>query len=121
MTDPAPDTDIAMVVAFVRPDRLDAIKAALADTGAPSLTVTNVRGRGSEGTSTGQWRGEEYTVDLHEKMKVECVVTDVPVEDVVTAIEEAAHTGEAGDGKIFVLPVAEAVKIRTGTRGTDAV
>jgi nitrogen regulatory protein PII len=110
-----------MVVAYVRPDALRDVKAALAEVGAPSLTVSNVSGRGSQPARTGQWRGEEYTVDLHQKVKVECVVADVPAEDVVEAIAEAAHTGQKGDGKVFVLPVEAAVQIRTGKRGTEAV
>ena len=114
-------TDIEMVVAYVRPDKLGEIKQGLAEAGAPSLTVTNVSGRGSQPSKKGQWRGEEYTVDLHQKVKLECVVADVPAEDVVDAIEESAHTGEPGDGKIFVMPVDEAVQIRTGKRGPDAV
>ncbi|MFB6070539.1 MAG: ammonium transporter [Halanaeroarchaeum sp.] len=120
---PIPDggSEVSMVTAVIRPDRLGAVKAALRDVGAPSLTVTQVSGRGSQPATTGQWRGEEYVVDLHQKTKVECVVADVPVEDVVDAIREAAHTGEPGDGKIFVLPVETAVQIRTGNRGPGAV
>jgi nitrogen regulatory protein PII len=114
-------TEITMVVAYVRPDKLGDIKRTLAETGAPSLTVTNVSGRGSQPAKTGQWRGEEYVVDLHQKVKIECVVADVPADDVVDTIEEAAHTGEPGDGKIFTMPVDSAVQIRTGERGTDAV
>ena len=121
MPDDTADGDVQMVVAYVRPKRLDAVKEALAEVGAPSLTVSNVRGRGSQPAKTGQWRGEEYTVDLHEKVKVECVVADVPAEEVAQAICDAAHTGEAGDGKVFVLDVAEAYQIRTGDRGPDAV
>ena len=114
-------TEITMVVAYVRPDKLGDIKRTLAETGAPSLTVTNVSGRGSENTKTGQWRGEEYTIDLIQKVKIECVVADIPAEDVVDAIAEAAHTGEPGDGRVFVLPVEDAVRIRSGESGTDAV
>ena len=114
-------TDIEMVVAYIRPDRLGDVKQSLAEAGAPSLTVTNVSGRGSQPAKKGQWRGEEYTVDLHQKVKLECVVEELPTGDVVDAIEEAAHTGEPGDGKIFVMPVEQAVRIRTGERGTDAV
>ncbi|MFB6083820.1 MAG: P-II family nitrogen regulator [Halorientalis sp.] len=121
MSDDTDDRDIEMVVAYIRPSRLDAVKEALAEAGAPSLTVSNVRGRGSQPAKTGQWRGEEYTVDLHEKVKIECVVADVPGSTVAEAIREAAHTGEAGDGKVFVLDVAEAYQIRTGDRGPDAV
>ncbi|MFB6123264.1 MAG: ammonium transporter [Haloferacaceae archaeon] len=113
--------DIELVMAVVRPDRLGKVKQALAEVGAPSLTVTNVSGRGSQPAKKSQWRGEEYTVDLHQKVKIECVVADVPTEDVVAAIRDAANTGEPGDGKIFVLPVENATQVRTGKEGTSAV
>jgi Amt family ammonium transporter len=112
---------IEMVTAIIRPDKLGEVKEALAESGAPSLTVTNVSGRGSQPAKTGQWRGEEYVVDLHQKVKVECVVADVPAEDVVDAIAEAAGTGEPGDGKVFIMPVEDALQIRTGERGPGAV
>ncbi len=112
---------IKMVTAIVRPDKLGAVKSALAEVGAPSLTVTNVSGRGSQPVKKGQWRGEEYTVDLHQKVKIECVVADIAAEDVVEAIVERAATGEPGDGKVFVTPVEDAAQIRTGVRGTEAV
>ncbi|MFB6094400.1 MAG: P-II family nitrogen regulator [Halanaeroarchaeum sp.] len=115
------ETDIALVMAVVRPSKLDAVKQALAEVGAPSLTVTQVSGRGTQPATTEQWRGEEYTVDLHQKVKLEVVVADVDPEDVTEAIREAAHTGDPGDGKIFVLPVTEAVQIRNGETGPDAV
>ncbi|WP_257299212.1 P-II family nitrogen regulator [Haloarchaeobius sp. FL176] len=115
------DADIEMVVAIIRPDRLTDVKRALAEVGAPSLTVTDVSGRGSQPAKKSQWRGEEYVVDLHQKVKVECVVADIPAEDVAEAIADAAHTGEKGDGKIFVLPVADAYQVRTGKTGPDAV
>ena len=112
---------IEMVVAYVRPDKLGDVKKGLSEAEAPSLTVTNVSGRGSQPAKKGQWRGEEYSVDLHQKVKIECVVADVPTEDVIEAISEAAGTGEPGDGKIFVMPVEDALQIRTGKRGTEAV
>jgi nitrogen regulatory protein PII len=115
------DGEIKMVIAFIRPGKLTEVKKGLAEVGAPSLTVTNVRGRGSQPTKKGQWRGEEYVVDLHEKVKLECVVADVPADDVVDAIQEAASTGDAGDGKIFVIDVEDAVQIRTGKEGPEAV
>jgi Amt family ammonium transporter len=115
------DREIKMVVAMLRPEKLGAVKQAVAEAGAPSITVTNVSGRGSQPAKKGQWRGEEYTVDLHQKVKVECVVADVPAEDVVEAIRESANTGEPGDGKIFVLPVDSATQVRTGKEGPDAV
>jgi nitrogen regulatory protein PII len=114
-------TDIEMVVAYIRPDKLGAVKQAVAEAGAPSITVSNVSGRGSQPAKKGQWRGEEYTVDLHQKTKVECVVADVDGSDVAEAIGEAARTGEPGDGKIFILPVDEAIQVRTGKTGPDAV
>ncbi|POG56924.1 P-II family nitrogen regulator [Haloferax marisrubri] len=115
------DGEIKMVMAVIRPDKLSDVKTALAEIGAPSLTVTNVSGRGSQPAKKSQWRGEEYTVDLHQKVKVECVVADIPADDVVDAIAESAHTGEKGDGKVFTLPVESAVQVRTGKTGRDAV
>ena len=112
---------VKMVLTYIRPDKLGDVKAALADVGAPSITVTSVSGRGSQPARKGQYRGEEYTVDLHQKTKVECVVADIPAQDVVEAIAEGAKTGEPGDGKIFVLPVESAYQIRTGQTGTEAV
>ena len=114
-------TDIEMVVAYIRPDKLSAVKQGLSEAGAPSLTVSNVSGRGSQPTKKSQWRGEEYSVDLHQKVKLECVVAEIPASDVVDAIAEAAHTGEPGDGKVFVLPIESAHQIRTGVSGVDAV
>ncbi|MFC7130301.1 P-II family nitrogen regulator [Haloferax chudinovii] len=115
------DGDIKLVMAVIRPDKLSDVKTALAEIGAPSLTVTNVSGRGSQPAKKSQWRGEEYTVDLHQKVKVECVVADIPAGDVVDAIADAAHTGEKGDGKVFTFPVESAVQVRTGKTGRDAV
>ena len=114
-------SDVELVVAYVRPDKLSAVKAALAEVGAPSVTVSDVRGRGTEPATTSQYRGEEYTVDLHQKLKLECVVADVPASDVAEAVVDAARTGEKGDGKVFVVPVSEAYQIRTGDTGDDAV
>jgi Amt family ammonium transporter len=115
------DDEIKMVMGFIRPDKLSDVKQGLAEIGAPSLTVTNVSGRGSQPAKTGQWRGEEYSVDLHQKVKIECVVNDIPAVDVAEAISDAAKTGEPGDGKVFILPVEEAYQIRTGEVGPDAV
>ncbi len=117
----ANDGGLKLVMAVIRPEKLSAVKRALADVEAPHITVTNVSGRGTQPSKTGQWRGEEYVVDLHQKIKVECVVADVPANDVADAIAEAAGTGEPGDGKVFVLPVDDALQIRTGAQGTAAV
>jgi Amt family ammonium transporter len=115
------DPELKMVFSVVRPEKLGDVKKALAEVGAPSLTVTNVSGRGSQPAKKGSWRGEEYTVDLHQKVKIECVVADVDAEEVATAIKEAAATGEPGDGKIFILDVENAIQVRTGKEGTEAV
>jgi nitrogen regulatory protein PII len=115
------DGGIKMIIAYLRPDKLGDVKTSLAEVGAPSLTVTNVSGRGSQPAKKGQWRGEEYTVDLHQKVKIECVVADVPADDVVQAILDGAHTGDKGDGKVFVLDVEEAHQVRTGKSGPEAV
>ena len=117
----ANDGSIKMVMGFIRPDKLSDVKKGLAEVGAPSLTVTNVSGRGSQPAKTGQWRGEEYSVDLHQKVKVECVVADTPATDVAEAIQETGKTGEPGDGKVFILPVEDAYQIRTGEAGRSAV
>ncbi|WP_435073902.1 ammonium transporter [Halorubrum sp. HHNYT27] len=114
-------SQIKMVTAVVRPDKLGAIKQALAEINAPSLTVTNVSGRGSQPAKKGQWRGEEFTVDLHQKVKVEIVVADIPADEVAEAIAGAAKTGEPGDGKVFILPVEDALQVRTGATGPEAV
>lgn len=114
-------SEMSAVVAYVRPEKIEDIKKELADIGAGSLTVTNVSGRGSETADTKQWRGEEYTVDLHRRVKIECVVADVPAQDVVDAIKDAAHTGLPGDGKIFILPVESAMQVRSKKRNADAI
>ncbi len=114
-------TEIELVMAVIRPEKLDAVKTSLLETGVQSLTVTDVSGRGTQFDERGQWRGESYTIDLHKKTKIECVVADVPTEAVVTAITDSAQTGEPGDGKVFVLPVTDAQQIRTGKRGPEAV
>ena len=114
-------SQIKMVTAVVRPDKLGDIKQALAEINAPSLTVTNVSGRGSQPAKKGQWRGEEFTVDLHQKVKVDVVVADIPADEVADAIADAAKTGEAGDGKVFIMPVEDALQVRTGTTGPEAV
>ncbi len=114
-------SEIEMVVAFIRPDRLSEVKHELLDTGVQSITVSNVSGRGSQKEKQGQWRGESYTIDLHQKVKIECVVNDIPTNEAVSAIAEGAHTGEPGDGKIFILPVTDAYQIRTGKQGPEAV
>lgn len=115
------DPGIELVTAIIRPAKLTPVKRALAEASAPSLTVTNVSGRGTQPTETGEWHGDEYIVDLHQKVKVECAVEDEKTEAVVDAIQSAARTGEPGDGKIFVQPISDAVRVSTGERGIEAM
>lgn len=112
---------IELVVAIIRPGKLNDVKRGLVEAGAPSLTVTNVSGRGSQPSETSQWRGEQYIVDLHQKVKVECAVPADQTDDVVDAIQSAASTGEPGDGKIFVVPVLDACRVSTDERGIAAM
>jgi nitrogen regulatory protein PII len=122
MSDTEPNNgEIKLVMAMIRPDKLSDVKQRLAEVGAPSITVANISGRGSQPVKKSQWRGEEYVVDLHQKVKVECIVADIPAEEVAEAIASSAKTGEPGDGKVFILPVENAYQIRTGETGPDAV
>src|SRR3989475_1787012 len=109
------------VEALIRPQKLDEVKAALSDIGVKGMTVTEVRGSGKQKGFTQHYRGAEYTVNLIQKVKIEVVVTDNEAKVVAEAIVKAAQTGEIGDGKIFLVPVAEAIRIRTGEEGDIAV
>ncbi len=106
------------VEAIIRPLRLESVKAALADAGVTGLTVTDVRGSGrGGGHRPGLFRGEEYVIRLPPKIKLEMTLRDEAVDGVIQVLLEQAHTGEEGDGKIFVLPTSEALRIRTGETG----
>jgi nitrogen regulatory protein P-II 1 len=109
------------VEAIIKPFKLDEVKEALGTIGVEGLTVTEVKGFGRQKGHTELYRGAEYVVDFLPKIKLEIVVTDEVVDSVIEAIVGAANTGKIGDGKIFVLPLEEAVRIRTGERGADAV
>lgn len=109
------------IEAIIKPFKLDEVKEALHDIGVSGMTVTEAKGFGRQKGHTELYRGAEYVVDFLPKVKLEVVVEDDVAERVVEAIATAARTGRIGDGKIFVLPVEEAVRIRTGERGTDAV
>lgn len=110
------------IEAIIRPERLDNVKDALADAGITGMNVVHVTGRGAQKGIVHMGRGSEsYTVDMLPKVKVEIVVPDSAVERVVNLIIEAARTGHIGDGKIFVLPVSDAIRVRTGERGDAAV
>jgi nitrogen regulatory protein P-II 1 len=109
------------VEAIIKPFKLDEVKEALGGVGIQGLTVSEVKGFGRQKGHTELYRGAEYVVDFLPKVKLEVIVRDEQVSDVVDAIEKAAKTGRIGDGKIFVTPVDEVVRIRTGERGGDAV
>ncbi|HSQ66583.1 MAG TPA: P-II family nitrogen regulator [Polyangiaceae bacterium] len=109
------------IEAIIKPFKLDEVKDSLAEVGIQGMTVTEVKGFGRTGGKKEVYRGSAYVVDFVPKVKVEIVVAEELVADVLEAIEKAAKTGRIGDGKIFVTPVEEAVRIRTGERGKDAV
>ena len=109
------------IEAIIKPFKLDEVREALSELGASGLTVTEVKGFGRQKGHTELYRGAEYVVDFLPKIKIEVVVDDAMVERTVETIIAAARTGRIGDGKIFVLPVEEAIRIRTGEKGVDAV
>ncbi len=109
------------VEAIIKPFKLDEVKQALSEVGIAGLTATEVKGFGRQKGHTELYRGAEYVVDFLPKVKVEVVVSDQIVGRVVEAIERAAKTGRIGDGKIFVVPIEEVIRIRTGERGEDAL
>lgn len=109
------------VEAIIKPFRLDEVKDALEEAGVLGMTITEVKGFGRQKGKTELYRGAEYVVDFIPKVKIEVVVKDEMVDRVIEAIAEAARSGRIGDGKIFVLPVNEAVRIRTGERGDAAL
>jgi nitrogen regulatory protein PII len=110
-----------MIYAIVRPHRLQDVKEALADVGVVGMTVTDVRGAGRQKGQVERYRGSEYSIDLLAKMKIEIAVLDDQSEEVIQAIRKAAYTGEIGDGKIFVLPLEDCIRVRTGERGEDSL
>ena len=109
------------IEAIIKPHKLDEVKEALAKVGVQGMTVTEVRGFGRQKGHTEMYRGAEYTVEFVPKMKIEILTTDAKASQVVEAVKTAARTGQIGDGKIFVIPVAEALRVRTGERGEEAV
>ncbi len=105
-----------LLKAIIRPNKVDEVKDALAKLSISGMTVTEVRGHGKQKGHTAIYRGKEYNVSLLPKMEIEVVVSDSIVEDAIRAIVEAARTGEIGDGRVFVLPVEQSYRIRTGER-----
>lgn len=109
------------IEAIIKPFRLDDVKERLTSLGVKGMTVTEVRGFGRQKGHTEIYRGAEYVVDFLPKIKIEVGVSDSQVAEVVEAIRMAANTGKIGDGKIFVIPVEECIRIRTGETGDDAL
>ena len=109
------------IEAIIKPFKLDEVKARLRELGVSGMTVSEVKGFGRTGGRTEVYRGSAYVVDFVPKVKIEVVVSDEIVHDVLDAIEKSAKTGRIGDGKIFIIPVEEAVRIRTGERGKEAI
>jgi nitrogen regulatory protein PII len=105
-----------MLKAIVRPNKVDDVKDALAKLSIAGMTVTEVRGHGKQKGHTAIYRGKEYNVSLLPKMQIEVVLADSTVEEAIKAIVESARTGEIGDGRVFVLPVEQTYKIRTGEK-----
>ena len=109
------------IEAIIKPFKLDEVKSALNKIGVNGMTITEVKGFGRQKGHTEIYRGSEYTVDFLPKLKLEVVLPDSSVEAAVNAISKSARTGKIGDGKIFVLPVEQALRIRTEERGDQAV
>jgi len=109
------------VEAIIKPFKLEEVKDALTEIGVYGMTVSEVKGFGKQKGHTELYRGAEYVIDFLPKLKIEVVVDDEIVEKVVEVISNAARTGRIGDGKIFIIPVEDAIRIRTGERGTDAI
>lgn len=109
------------IEAIIREEKLEPVKKALEDIGYFGMTISEVSGRGRQGGISLQWRVGEYRVDLLPKLKIEIVVIDEDVTPALSAIARSARTGDIGDGKIFIIPVDDAVRIRTGDSGENAV
>ena len=109
------------IESFIRPERLEAVKEALVSLGHNGLTVVEVKGHGIQKGITQQWRGQEYSIDLLPKISITAVVHDHEVKDVIDAVTKVARTDRIGDGKIFVSPIEEVVRIRTGETGPEAL
>ncbi|MEN3012304.1 MAG: P-II family nitrogen regulator [Dictyoglomus thermophilum] len=109
------------IEAIIRPEKLDDVRKALNKIGYSGLMISEVEGHGKQKGIVQQWRGEKYRIELIPKIKIEMVVKDSEVENIVRVIIESARTGEIGDGKIFISEIADAIRIRTGERGERAI
>jgi nitrogen regulatory protein P-II 1 len=110
-----------MLVAYIKPHKIDDVKKALAEIGIQGMSVSEIKGFGRTGGKTEVFRGSAYQVDFVPKLRIEVVVAEAEVHAVLEVVERSAKTGKIGDGKVFVLPVEEALRIRTGERGESAI
>jgi len=110
-----------LVTAIIKPFKVDDVKAALQAMGVAGMTISETAGYGRQGGHVEVYRGAEYTVDLIPKVRIEVLVEDGSTEEVVAAIVEAARTGKIGDGKVWVVPVEQVVRVRTGETGAEAI
>jgi nitrogen regulatory protein P-II 1 len=110
-----------LVTAVIKPHRLDEVRAALEAFGVSGMTITEASGYGRQKGHTEVYRGAEYEVDLVPKVRVEIVVDDTDVEDIVDVVTKSAHTGKIGDGKVWVVPVETVIRVRTGESGQEAL
>jgi nitrogen regulatory protein P-II 1 len=110
-----------LIIAIIRPFKLDDVRGALTEVGVSGITVTEVKGFGRQKGHTELYRGAEYVVDFLPKLKIECAVTDETLDAALEAIQTSAGTGKVGDGKIFVIALEQAIRIRTGELGADAL
>ena len=109
------------IEAIIRPEKLESVRSALEEVGFPGLMITEIEGHGKQKGITQQWRGKKYKVELLSKIKLEIVAHDNDVEKIIESIVKSAMTGKIGDGKIFVYPVEDALRIRTKERGDKAI
>ncbi|MBC2769553.1 MULTISPECIES: P-II family nitrogen regulator [Pusillimonas] len=110
-----------LITAIIKPFKLDEVREALAEVGIQGMTVTEVKGFGRQKGHTELYRGAEYTVDFLPKLRIELAVSDAQVETAIESLCAAAHTGKIGDGKIFVMPLEQVIRIRTGEDGEAAI
>src|SRR5690606_39618637 len=115
------ETDMKLVTAIIKPFKLDDVREALSESGVQGITVTEVKGCGGQKGHPELYRGAEYAVDFLPKVKIEVAIGDDMLDRVIEAISKAANTGKIGDGKIFVVSLEQAIRIRTGETGTDAI
>ncbi|CEG12998.1 regulatory protein P-II for glutamine synthetase [groundwater metagenome] len=112
---------IKKIEAIIRTESLDNVKKALDEIGIKGMTVSEVKGRGQQGGITQRWRGAEYKIDFLPKTKIEIIAKSENVDKIIDKIVESAKTGNFGDGKIFVMPIEEVIRIRTGEKGEEAI